>query len=218
MIERSYYKILLVGASGRGKTYSFRNMNKEKTLFINVENKPLPFKGNFKYHVVPNTPSAVLQALVDGSKNPDIECIVVDSFSAYVDMLMAEARATKRGFDVFNYYNENIGKFNDYVKKVKKEVFVTGHYEIISDELGGSKERRLKVKGKEWEGVVEKDYTVVLFAESKPKENSRPEHYFTVVNDGTNSAKCPPDLLGEDVLTITNDAQIIFNKIQEYVK
>ena len=60
---------------------------------------------------------------------------------------MSEARATKRGSDVFNYYNENIGKFNDYMKRVKKEVFVTGHYEIITDEIGGNKERRLKVKG-----------------------------------------------------------------------
>lgn len=147
-MDRSFYKILLVGASGRGKTYSFRNMDKERTLFINVENKPLPFKGNFKYHVVPSTPAEVLKALMEGSKNPDIDCIVVDSFSAYVDMLMAEARATKRGFDVFNYYNENIGLFNTYVKKVRKEVFVTAHYEIITDELGGTKERRVKVKGK----------------------------------------------------------------------
>ncbi len=216
-MERPFYKILLVGASGRGKTYSFREMNRDTTLFINVENKPLPFKGNFKNHVVPNTPAEVLNALVEGSKNPNINCIIVDSFSAYVDMLMAEARATKRGFDVFNYYNENIGKFNDYVKKVKKEVFVTGHYEIISDELGSSKERRLKVKGKEWEGVVEKDYTIVLFAESKPKENSRPEHYFTLVNDGTNSAKCPPEILGESVLSIPNDAKLVFDKIQEFV-
>ena len=147
MIERDYYKILLVGSSGRGRTYSFRNMDREKTLFINVENKPLPFKGRFKHQVVPYNCAEVLKALVDGSKNPDIDCIVVDSFSAYVDMLMSEARATKRGFDVFNYYNENIGKFNDYMKRVKKEVFVTGHYEIITDEIGGNKERRLKVKG-----------------------------------------------------------------------
>ena len=218
MTDRAFYKVLLVGASGRGKTYSFRNMDREKTLFINVENKPLPFKGNFKHHVIPSNPAEVLAALQNGSKNPDVDCIIVDSFSAYVDMLMAEARATKRGFDVFNHYNEHIGKFNDYVKKVKKEVFVTGHYEVIADEIGGSKERRLKVKGKEWEGVVEKDYTVCLYAEAKPKENSRPEYYLHLYNDGTNSAKCPPEIFGEEVLSIPNDAKIIFDKIQEFVK
>ena len=216
-MSRINYKILLVGGSGRGKTYSFRNMDRETTLFINVENKPLPFKGSFKHMVVPENPAEVRSALADGSKNPAISCIVVDSFSAYTDMLMAEARATKKGFDVFNHYNSGIAEFNNYVKRVKKETFVTAHYEIIQDELSGTRERRVKCKGKEWEGVFEKDYTIVLYAESKPKENSRPEHFFTLVNDGTNSAKCPPDLF-ENVLTIDNDANNVYKQILEYTK
>ena len=217
-MDRPYYKILLVGSSGRGKTYSFRNMDKEKTLFVNVENKPLPFKGNFKNQIFPTSPAAVLEALLEGSKNPTIECIVVDSFSAYADLLMAEAKLTKKGYEIFNHYNSGIGTFNDYVKRVKKEVFVTAHYEIIQDEISGSRERRVKCNGKQWEGVFEKDYTICLYTEVKATQGKVPEYFFTVMNDGTNSAKCPPDLLGADVLTIDNDAQLIFNKIQEFVK
>jgi hypothetical protein len=71
-MSRINYKILLVGGSGRGKTYSFRNMDRETTLFINVENKPLPFKGSFKHMVVPESPAEVRSALADGSKNPAI--------------------------------------------------------------------------------------------------------------------------------------------------
>ena len=47
---RDYYKVLLVSQSGKGKTYSFRNMNPDTTGFVNVENKPLPFKNNFKFN------------------------------------------------------------------------------------------------------------------------------------------------------------------------
>jgi len=213
-----YYKVLLVGSSGKGKTYSFRNMNRDKTLFINTENKPLPFKGSFKNTVSPSTVADVLKAIVDGSKNPDIECVVIDSFSAYLDILMAEARATKKGFDIFNHYNEHIAKFNEYVKKCKKEVFVTAHYEIIQDEISGGKERRVKCNGKQWEGVFEKDYTVVLYTESRPSPGGKPTHSFTLVNDGTNSAKCPPDIFGEDVLSTDNDAKLVFDKIQEFKK
>ena len=213
-----YYKILEVGSSGKGKTYSFRNMDREKTMFINIENKPLPFKGNFKNSVIPNSPEEVLKAIVTGSKDPSINCVCIDSFSAYLDLLMAEARATKKGFDIFNHYNEGIAKFNDYVKRCKKEVFVTAHYEVLQDEISGTREKRVKCNGKQWEGMFEKDYTIVLYADSKPTPGGKPVHTFTLVNDGTNSAKCPPDIFGEDVLSIDNDTKLVFDKIQEFKK
>lgn len=211
-----YYKVLLVGGSGRGKTYSFRNMDRARTLFIDVENKPLPFMPPFANTVVPQTTTAVLTALQEGSRNADIDCIVVDSFSAYVDLALAEARATKRGFDIWSHYNELIGKFNTYIKSVKKTVFVTGHYEIIVDELGGNKERRTKVKGKEWEGLVEKDYTVVLYTDSKPVEGGRPEHFFHLVNDGTTSTKIPPAVFGEDAISIGNDSKLVYEALLRF--
>ena len=49
-MSRDYYKVLLVSQSGKGKTYSAKNLNPETTGFINVENKPLSFKNSFKYH------------------------------------------------------------------------------------------------------------------------------------------------------------------------
>jgi hypothetical protein len=39
---REAYKIAIVSSSGRGKTYSFRNLDPATTGFINIENKPLP--------------------------------------------------------------------------------------------------------------------------------------------------------------------------------
>jgi hypothetical protein len=213
-----YYKTALVGGSGSGKTMGFRNMDRDKTLFINVENKPLPFKGAFKNTIVPETVDQVLEAIKEGSKNPAINSVVIDSFSAFLDLNMSEARKTKKGFDIYNHYNENIGKFNDYVKRCKKEVFVTAHYEVLQDELSGTKEKRVKVNGKAWEGVWEKDYTIVLYVESKPTQGGKPVHTFKLVNDGTNSAKCPPDIFGEDVLSVDNDAKLVFDKIQEFKK
>ena len=96
-MERDYYKILLVSQSGKGKTYSFRNMDREKTGFINVENKPLPFKGGFKYHGKPNAAGGVFAALKAYSENKDINCIVVDSLNAVFDFFLKEAKATKKG-------------------------------------------------------------------------------------------------------------------------
>ncbi|MDX9799142.1 MAG: AAA family ATPase, partial [Bacteroidales bacterium] len=150
-MARDYYKVLIISQSGKGKTYSFRNMNRETTGFINVENKPLPFKGNFKFHGKPTAPAGVFAALKAYSENSEIDCIVIDSLSAVLDLFLAEAKRTKRGFDIYNHYNELISKFLTEVKLVEKEVFLTAHYEWIQDE-GGAKERRAKTQGKAWEG------------------------------------------------------------------
>lgn len=152
-MPRDFYHVLLVGASGKGKTFSARNLNPETTGFINVENKPLPFKNNFKHHVRCSSITDAKDALVKFKDEPSIDCIFFDSFSAYVDLLLSQARSTKKGFDIWNLYNEEIGKLLNFIKSIKKEVFVTAHYEWLQDE-GGAKERRTKIKGKEWEGGI----------------------------------------------------------------
>lgn len=214
-MERDYYDVLLVGGSGKGKTYAARNLNPDTTGFINVENKPLPFKNNFKYHKRVTDIGVAKAALKEYAENPEITCIFFDSFSAYVDLLLAHARATKKGFDIWNLYNEEIGKLLNFIKSIRKEVFVTAHYEWLQDE-GGAKERRTKIKGKEWEGMIEKDFTIVLYADNK-FEDKKPIYTFNTVLENS-SAKCPPDLFGEGVYTINNDCKIVFDAIQQFVK
>jgi hypothetical protein len=159
-MARDYYKTLILSQSGKGKTYSFRNMNPATTGFLNIENKPLPFKNNFVHHFRPSGKSgaeaadlkAIEEALTAFALNPEITAICVDSISAYMDILMRHARKTRRGFDVFSFYNEEIDRFLNLIKRIPKEVFVTGHYEILGVE--GVMEKRAKVMGKQWEGVT----------------------------------------------------------------
>jgi hypothetical protein len=213
--QRDYYKVLLVGSSGKGKTMSFRNMNPANTGFINIEDKPLPFKNNFKYHSRPKTVAETKAILMEYSKNPEITTIVIDSFSAYVEILLAEARGKFKGFDIWNNYNEETTKFLNFIKGIQKEVYITAHYEILGIE--GNQEKRVKIKGKEYEGLIEKEFTVVLYADNKFNDKGLPEYYFNTVQEGT-SAKCPPDLLGRDVIKITNDCNEINNAIIEFTK
>lgn len=142
-----YYKVLIVGASGKGKTYMFRNLDPESTGFVNIENKPLPFKNSLKFHCRPTTYQEIFSNLIDYARNPAIKTIVVDSFSAYSDVILAEARKTKKGFDIWSQYNEDIAKFNQLIKGIEKEVFVTAHYEILNIE--GAPEKRVKVSAKQ---------------------------------------------------------------------
>lgn len=214
-MARDYYKVLLVSQSGKGKTYSARNLDRATTGFINVENKPLPFRGAFDNHVRCTTYQQAFKALVDYAKNPDIKVIVFDSFSAYVELLLLECRKTKKGFDIWNLYNEEIGIILNMMKRVPKEVYVTAHYEVLSPE--GDPERRVKVKGKEWEGVIEKEFTIVLYADRKKNEKGETEAWFDMSLESS-SSKCPPDLIPGNKERFDNDLSFVQECIEEYTK
>lgn len=211
---RDYHKICLVSPPGKGKTYSFRNMSETTTGFVNAENKPLPMDRNFKYYAKPKKFAGALKAIEDYAKNPEIDCIVADSMSAIFEMLLDEMRANFRGFDVWDNYNRGISKLMNLIKSVEKEMFLTAHYEIINIE--GEPEKRIKTKGKEWEGMIEKEFTIVLYADSK-FENEKPRYFFKLAAEGT-SAKCPPKIFGEDVFKIPNDSNEVFKKVLEFAK
>lgn len=216
-MARDYYKILLVSQSGKGKTYSFRNMDPLTTGFINAENKPLPFKNNFKFHGKPVARAGVFANIKAYSDNPEIKCIVIDSLSAVFDMILAEARATKKGYEIWAYYNEQVAAFLNAIKAIEKEVFLTAHYEWIQDE-GGAKERRTKTKGKEWEGLVEKEFTLVLYVDRRlDADTKKVDAWFDLALENS-SSKCPPAIFGEDVFKIPNDSKIVLDKILEFVK
>ncbi len=207
--QREVYKVLVVGASGKGKTMSARNLDRATTGFVNCENKPLPFPGRFEHTVRivsqaggPPAYQQVLQTIKDMALNPKIQRIVVDSFSAYMDMVLLHCRATKKGYDVWSEVASLIGLFLDYVKRCPKEVYVTAHYEILNIE--SASEKRVKTQGKAWEGLVESQFTIVLFADAKKEPNKRPEYFFSLMGQDT-SAKCPPAIFGEDVFVIPND-------------
>lgn len=211
---RDYYKMCLVSSPGKGKTYSFRNMDETTTGFINTENKPLPFEKNFKYHAKPKKSAGVTKAIEDYAKNPEIKCIILDSLSETLSMILDEMRANFRGFDVWDNYNRAVAKLLNLVKSVEKEMFLSCHYEVINME--GEGEKRIKTKGKEWEGMIEKEFAVVLFADSK-FENEKAKYFFKLASEGT-SAKCPPGIFGEDVYKIPNDSNEVLNKVVEFAK
>ena len=197
------YQIAIVSASGKGKTMSFRNMNPETCGFINAESKPLPFINKFKHYCTPNTWTETYQKLIEYGKDPEITEVVLDSFSAYIDSLLKTARETKKNFDIWNMYNEEIGKLMFLIKKYPKDIIVSGHSANVETETGVL-ERRMAVKGNEWNKTgVEKDFTIVVFADVMMKDNKR-DYIFNLLSDGTTSAKTPPIFLpeGKEIIAI----------------
>jgi hypothetical protein len=212
-IDRDYYKILLIGPSGSGKTFSMRNMDVNTTGYMNPEIKPFPFEARFKYHARPKKYAGCIKAFDDYVANDEIKIIVWDSISATFDMLLEECRQNFSGWDVWTAYNKSIGELLSKIKRAEKEIVIMGHYEILNIE--GSPEKRLKVKGREMEGMIEKDFTIVLYPEIKYK-GGKPERYIMKLAAEGCSAKCPPGIFGDGVYEVDSDFKLICDKVIEF--
>jgi len=212
-MTKTPYQLLLVGMPGRGKTMALRSMNPETTGFINMESKPLPFINEFKHYSTPNNWQECYQKLIEYAKDSTIDVVILDSFSAYVDSLLKTARDTKKGFDIWNYYNEEIGKLQYIIKKYPKHIIVTGHYEWVETEEGAV-EKRLAVKGKEWKGMLEKDYTIVHYSDVTIVDGKR-NYFITLNSDGKSSAKTPPMFLEEGEEKIVNDYNLFIERMND---
>lgn len=213
-MNREPYQIAIVGESGRGKTYSFRNMDSETTGYINLENKPLPFTAKFKYYSRPNNWQECYQKLIEYAKNDDIKTVVLESFSSYIDSVLKTARDTKKGFDVWNFYNDEIGKLLYLLTKYPKDIFITAHPAWV-ETPEGAVEKRIGVKGNEWNKTgIERDFTIVLFTDAKLSNDNKREYYYILNSDGTTTAKTPPVLFENEEL-IPNDASKVLEELNK---
>lgn len=212
---REFFKVALVAKSGMGKTYSLRNLDPTTTGFINIENKPLPFINNFVFYSTPKSYQEAYQKIIEFGQNDKIKTIVIDSFSAYAEDLLRICRETKKGFDVWNLYNEEIAKLLKLIKLVPKDVFVTAHYQIVQIDNGASSEKRIGVKGNEHNVVgIERDFTMVVYGDIKFVDGKR-SYIFKLLSMGNDTAKTPPyivDALGGE--EIPNDANMVLQAIR----
>jgi gas vesicle protein len=214
-----FYKILVVGQSGKGKTYGARTLNPAETGFVNVEDKPLPFKNHFINHTRTTTVKEAKEAITKYAKDPTIKVIVIDSLSSYLETLLRECRGSVKlkGFEVWNTYNEEIGNLMSYIKSIQKEIIITAHYEISDNE--GDSEKYVKVKGKEWKNLIEKEFTIVLYADRNKDDSGNVRAWLDLSLDSS-SSKCPPDIFSDPakgiVNRIENDYQFMIDKVAAF--
>ena len=214
-MNKQPYPIAIVGMSGKGKTMAFRNMNPDTCGYINSECKPLPFVNKFKHYALPKTWQETYQQLIEYAKNDTITEVVLDSFSEYVDSLLKTAREKFKNFDIWNFYNEEIGKLVFLIKHYNKDIFVIAHSANVETETGVS-ERRIAVKGNEWNKAgVEKTFTIVHFADVRLVDGTKREYILQLNSDGRTSAKTPPMFLREGEDAIPNDCNEFLKRIRE---
>lgn len=221
------YPIAIVGSSGSGKSYSLRNLDPASTAIINLERKPLPFKGGPNTATnqwLPTTAIEFERTLAEQLKRKEVKVIVIESLTKYLEKLLEMSRDINKGYDIYSFYNKRIGKLLELIKECTekdqspKYVVVLAIDELVKTALPSGAEvasRRIAVSGKEWEGKIEKEFTVVLFTDVKPNKDGKVSEYrFLTNNDGTHTAKSPPDMFKG--AAIDNDVAAVIKSIEAF--
>lgn len=164
--------VAIVGGAGAGKSASLRNIpNQNKWMYLNAEvNKPLPFNHDFKEVVVTSAKQAVT-SLKAAVKNDKCEGIIIDTFTALLDM--QEMAGKKEGksdekenkFAVWDKYRDFIlTTFQEVVGACNKPLIVLCHTELTKDVKGRSA-IRIAVKGGMKDRGIESFFTNIVYAD-----------------------------------------------------
>lgn len=211
--------VLLMGASGSGKSTSLRNLPAEETAIINITNKPMPFRNkdnktivtleNFKKEGEKDLSYEELYkriiATIKGTKK---KIIVIDD-SSYMMAFENFEKATSKGYDKFTNMAKN---YYDLIKSAiscgdEKIVYVITHEEI--DDV--NQLYRPKTIGKMLSNqlVIEGLFSIVLRSVYK-----NGEYIFQTQNDGTSVCKSPMDMFERKEMP--NDLFEVDKIIREY--
>jgi len=206
--------IFICGASGTGKSSALRNLDPDKTIILNVEQKQLPFKtaNKFTRQAMISTFEQFQGYFKDAIKKDDADVVVIESFTSLCEMIMTKSRKIKTGFDIFNYYNDNVWEIIQASKQAKNYVVFLG---IDQSEQTDSGEtwRYAKVEGQKLKGTIEKEFVITLFTVPRTDEHGKVQYEFVTRGDTTRSAKSPMDMLPEKM---DNDLAKVIKLAEEY--
>lgn len=194
--------VLIMGASGAGKSYALRNFEPDEVGVMNVFSKPLPFRKALR--VMNNCGYEDIKAVLRKNKS---RCYVIDD-SQYLMALEQIAKAKEAGFGKYT----DIGlHFIDLIKTIINEtspdtiVYMLHH--IDRDEAGRTKAKTVGKLIDNWV-TLEGMFSIVLLAETDGKG-----HWFTTQSDGLTTAKSPAEMFPE---RMDNDIKAVDTAIRDF--
>lgn len=194
--------ILILGASGSGKSTSLRNFDPKEIGIFNVASKPLPFRKK-----LPRVDNANYATIYKGLTDPKLKKYVIDD-SQYLMAFESFDHAKETGYGKFTNMALNFRNLINYVvTQLPPDVIVyfLHHTEVAED-------GRLKAKtlGKMLDNqlTVEGLFSIVLLCQVEGSE-----HFFVTNSDGSNPAKSPMEMFEPK---IDNDLKMVDTTIREY--
>ena len=199
--------VLILGASGSGKSASLRNFDPAEVGVFNVASKPLPFRKKLKL-VNGNSYERIKEGL---SKNK-LKAYVIDDVQYLMSFEFFD-HARETGYQKFTNLGKNFYDMMMNIRNCTSEdtiVYLLGHVEQVADGR-----QKMKTIGKMLDEklTIEGLCTIVLWCKSE-LENKTVTYKFVTQTDGMTTAKSPMGMF-ED-LEIDNDLYLVDKTIREF--
>lgn len=194
--------ILILGASGSGKSSSLRNFEPAEIGIFNVAGKPLPFRKK-----LPMANNARYETIYKGLKDPKLKTYVIDD-SQYLMAFESFDHAKETGYGKFTNMALNFRNLINYiVTALPDDCFV---YFLHHTELSEDGRIKAKTLGKMLDNqlTLEGLFSIVLLCQVEGSE-----HFFITNSDGSNPAKSPMEMFEPK---IDNDLKFVDTTIRAY--
>lgn len=194
--------VLVMGASGSGKSTSMRNFEADEVGIFNVAGKPLPFRKK-----IPKVDNATYDKIYKVLQKPGLKKYVIDD-SQYLLAFEMFDKAKDTGYGKFTDMALNFRNLIDYViKHTPSDVIV---YFLHHTEETESGKIKAKTVGKMLDNqlTVEGLFSIVLLA-TVDGDN----HKFITQSDGYTTCKSPMEMFPKE---IDNDLKFVDETIREY--
>ena len=194
--------VLILGASGSGKSTSLRNFKKGEICVMNVAGKPLPFRSNLD--MVNN---ATYESIGQTLKQNQFKSYVVDD-SQYLLAFEMFDRAKETGYGKFTDIALRFRNMLSYVARNTPDDCIV--YFLHHTEETETGKVKAKTVGKMLDNqlTVEGLFSIVLLASCDGMN-----YKFITQSDGVTTAKSPMDMFERE---IDNDLKFVDETIREY--
>ena len=195
--------VLILGASGSGKSTSLRNFEPTEVGVFNVAGKPLPFRKKMSY--VNN--NATYDSIMTSLQKNTLNCYVIDD-AQYLMAFEFFDRAKETGFAKFADLGNHFYSLLKFIRLWTRDDTIV--YLLAHTDIEDSGYVKMKTLGKMLDEklCVEGLFSVVLLAETNGKE-----HWFTTQSNGLTTAKSPMEMFAAK---IDNDLKAVDTAIREY--
>ena len=193
--------VLVLGASGSGKSTSMRNMGDDVGVF-NVASKALPFRRKLKVFNT-NDYNKICRVLIENS----LKKYVIDD-SQYLMAFEQLVRAKETGFQKYTDMGLHFANLvNTAINQTTHDTIVYFLHHVEKDENGFTKAKTVGKLIDNWI-TLEGLFPIVLLCWTDGKQ-----HKFITQSDGFTTAKSPMDMFSTE---IDNDLAFVDKTIREY--
>lgn len=219
--------LLLVGDTGTGKSTSMRNLDLEKTIWLNTEKKSLPFRGQKRLlnNIQVKDPDEMLSGMQWIEEQEDCEYVVLDSLTMLMDMWYMKHIATAPANKTMQMWGEykNFGmNVLELMKQSSKFYIVTSLTQTFNDRFGAPEKECSKIQGSLGGGGVESHFTVVAHTNVVQDPTTKELSYGFVLGKTKDrplvSAKSPIDFLEGSKSLSDNDITVLTNEVIDFIE